>query len=163
MSSASDSMRDFLDDFRETIRVSALRLAAISEDESRATKNPDKWSPKEIIGHLIDSAANNHQRFVRAQFTSELVYPGYEQVAWVKAQNYKDEPWEQLVQLWTLYNLHLAHVIAAIPAPILNQSRSQHNLDRIGWQKVDKEQPATLDYFVRDYVAHLRHHLGQIF
>ena len=163
MSSDPGSIHDFLKGFRETIESSASRLATISEEESRATKDPDKWSPKEIIGHLIDSAANNHQRFVRAQFSDELVYPGYEQVAWVEVQNYKDEPWDQLIQLWTLYNLHLAHVIAAIPEPILERSRALHNLDRIAWETVAKEEPATLDYFVRDYAAHLRHHLGQIF
>src|SRR5262249_14513793 len=74
-----------------------------------------KWSPKQIIGHLVDSAANNHQRFVRAQQGAGLAMPGYEQDHWVGSQRYQDESWADVVALWHLYNRHLAHVIARIP------------------------------------------------
>ena len=162
MSADQNSIEHFLRGFRQTIETAALRLGDIPEDQSHVRKTEDKWSPKEIIGHLIDSASNNHQRFVRAQLGSELVFQGYEQAEWVKKQRYNEEPWNQLIQLWKHYNLHLAHLISVIPEQTLKQTRPQHNLDRIAFETIDKDQSTTLEYFVRDYVAHLRHHLGQI-
>lgn len=154
---------EFLRDFHATVTGASMYLSAISEEESGRSQGPDKWTIKQILGHLIDSAANNHQRFVRAQFTADLVFPGYEQENWVNAQKYNDEPWEVLLQLWHFYNLHLAHVIAAIPEEKLMQARIHHNLDEIALNPVDKNDTTTLDYFVRDYLVHMKHHLDQIF
>jgi hypothetical protein len=155
-------LTQFLNDFESNITNARARLQKISEADSRVSRHPGKWSPKQIVGHLIDSAANNHQRFVRAQFTNDLVFSGYQQEDWVEAQKYNDEPWPQLVDLWALYNLHLLHLITVIPTEKLSQTRSSHNLDQIAWQTVSRSQPTTLDYFVRDYVGHMRHHLQQI-
>ncbi len=73
------SFPQFLGEFRDTIVSAKARLSDMSEIQSRRKNSPDDWSPAEVLGHLIDSAANNHQRFVRAQFTDDLVFPGYEQ------------------------------------------------------------------------------------
>ena len=100
----------FLADFRETIVGATARLRDITPEASRHKTAADDWAPIEILGHLVDSAANNHQRFVRAQFTDDLVFPGYEQERWVSSQKYLDESWPDLVQLWSSYNLHLSHV-----------------------------------------------------
>ena len=156
-------MEAWLEDFRATIERAAAQLLAIPDDHAGLAKSEGKWSAKQIIGHLIDSATNNHQRFVRAQFTDHMVFPGYEQEAWVEVQRYNDEPWTQLVQLWRLYNLHLCHVMATVPETARTRSRGEHSLDRIAWQAVSESEPVTLDYFMRDYVAHLQHHLRQIF
>ncbi|HKR58913.1 MAG TPA: DinB family protein [Pyrinomonadaceae bacterium] len=155
-------MQDFLDDFHQTIENSASRLLKLSAAASQSAPAPGKWSPREVIGHLIDSASNNHQRFVRAQFTDDLEFHGYEQAEWVGTQAYNEESWEHLVQLWKLYNLHLHHLIARIPAPALTKQRHKHNLHQIAWQPVAADQPATLEYFIRDYLGHLKHHLRQI-
>ncbi len=149
-------------ELRGVVAAVTPRLLALSEAESSRPPAPGKWSPKEVIGHLIDSAANNHQRFVRAQFTDDLVFPGYEQGAWVASQRYRDAPWKDLVELWRLYNLHLARVAEAIPASVRQQPRSRHNLHEIAWQAVPPDRPATLEDFMRDYVGHLRHHVAQI-
>jgi hypothetical protein len=155
-------MSDWLEEFHETIEQASIRLSSLPDEKAATPPAPGKWSPKEVIGHLIDSAANNHQRFVRAQFSDDLVFPGYEQEAWVETQRYNDEPWLQLVQLWRHYNLHLCHVMSVIPIEIRNRPRSNHNLDRISWKTVSTEAPVTLEYFMQDYVAHLRNHLNQI-
>jgi hypothetical protein len=155
-------MEDVIEDFRRTVEDAARRMLAISEEESRVPRAEDKWSPKEIVGHLIDSASNNHQRFVRAQFTDHLVFPGYEQESWVRAQGYKDEPWPLLVELWRSFNLHLAHVMERSPEAARSASRERHNLDEIGWIKIGEGEPATLEYLMRDYVGHLKNHLRQI-
>jgi len=156
------NMKDFLDDFRQTIDDSAARLLSLSSTESQTPPALGKWSPREVIGHLIDSASNNHQRFVRAQFTDNLEFHGYEQAEWVSVQGYQDENWEQLVQLWKLYNLHLLHLVSRIPDEQLKKQRHLHNLQQLAWQSIAAEQPATLEYFIRDYLGHLKHHLRQI-
>src|ERR1044072_783640 len=100
------SYKEFLDDFRNTIVSATARLRSIPETQSDRKKSSDDWSAKETIGHLIDSAANNPQRFGRAQFTDDLVFPGYEQDQWVSSQKYGDEWWLDVIQLWSSYNLH---------------------------------------------------------
>lgn len=155
-------MQDLLDDFGNTIKTAADRLAVISEPQSQTPRAAGKWSPKEIIGHLIDSAANNHLRFVLAQFRDDLIFPGYEQEEWVRIQSYQKESWEQLVQLWKHYNLHLLHLMSSVDPTSLKQPRTRHSLNQIAWQPVAESEPVTLEYFMRDYVAHLQHHLSQI-
>src|SRR5581483_3661387 len=152
----------FLTEFRDTIEQAEGQLLEIPEVE---TEKPLKsgWTAKQILGHLIDSAANNHARFVRAQLQEDLVFEGYDQEAWVRVQRYNKEAWAALVDLWTEYNLHLLHVISNVPDAILNEPRAKHSLDKIAWQTVPASQPVTLDYFIRDYLGHMKDHLQQIF
>jgi hypothetical protein len=153
----------FVNDFRQTIVDATPRLRDISPEQSRRKKSADEWAPIEILGHLVDSAANNHQRFVRAQFNDNLVFPEYDQDQWVNGQRYLETSWPELVDFWSLYNLHLAHVLRAISPDALTKTRSKHTLDQIAFKLVDKDEPTTLEYLIRDYVDHLRFHLDQIF
>ena len=157
------SYDQFLADFRDTIVTAKARLSDMSETQSRQKSSLEDWSPAEVLGHLIDSAANNHQRFVRAQFTDDLVFSGYEQNQWVSSQKYSDESWSEVIQLWSAYNLHLLHVASVIPEDVRTKARARHTLDQIAFNPVDKKEGATLEYLIRDYVDHLRHHLDQIF
>jgi len=120
------------------------------------------WSIKEIIGHLIDSAANNHQRFVRAESQGDLVFSGYAQDEWVRIQAYESAPWNELVSLWESYNLHLARVMAAIPARIRDRQHSHHNFHQIGFREFKAHEAVSLDDLMYDYVLHLEHHLAQV-
>jgi len=148
---------------REVIAASEPRLRAISTEASARRPAPGKWSPREIIGHLIDSASNNHQRFVRARWQDDLVFPGYAQDDWVALQRYQDAPWEELLDLWASFNRQIARLMAAVPEDARLRPRPKHNLHEIAWQTVPRDRPATLDYFMTDYVGHLEHHLRQIF
>jgi hypothetical protein len=157
-------MKDALEDFRGTVESTAARLLALGEADARRRRGGEEgWSAKEIVGHLIDSAANNHRRFVLAQLGDDLVFEGYAQEDWVRTQAYADAPWAGLVELWRAYNLHLAHVMASAPEEVLRRPRASHSLDRIAFRTVGASQPATLEYLMRDYIAHLKHHLTQIF
>ena len=138
-------------------------LSRFSEAESEHRPSPERWSKKEVLGHLIDSAANNHQRFVHAQFTDDLMFADYEQDQWVSTQKYRDESWPDVIDLWSSYNLHLLHVVSVIPEDVLTKTRAQHTLDEIAFKDLDKNEPATLEFLIRDYVDHLHHHLNQIF
>jgi hypothetical protein len=148
----------------EQVVVAATpRLCSISEDDASLPRSEGKWSRKEIVGHLIDSASNNHGRFVRAQFSDDLIFPTYDQDAWVRVQNYIRAPWAELVTLWSLYNLHLARVVAAIPPEARSRRRVRHNLHEVAFRTIPASEPATLEYLIQDYVVHLEHHLAQIF
>jgi len=153
----------FLADFRKTVDTSAARLRTLSSAEAAVRPAPGSWSPKEIIGHLIDSASNNHGRFVRAQLQDDLVFAGYEQDDWVAVQRYQQREWTDLVLLWQAFNHHIAHVMETAEPAVLTRPRTKHNLDVLAWQAVSPTQSTTLEYFMRDYVGHLKHHLGQIF
>jgi hypothetical protein len=161
--STPNSLGQFLDDFRNTVVSAKARLKDMPEEQGRQKSSPDAWSPIEVMGHLIDSAANNHQRFVQAQFTDDLVFADYEQDQWVSSQKYRDESWPDVIDLWSSYNLHLLHVVSVIPDDVLTKARAQHTLEEIAFRLPDKNEPATLEYLIRDYVDHLRHHLNQIF
>lgn len=109
------------------------------------------WSRKQILGHLIDSAANNHQRFVRAQIEDELKTPGYAQEAWVATERFENREWIELVQFWLAYNRHLLHLMLHVP------SEKLRSLVRIGG-----DGPVSLEFVMIDYVRHLKQHLEQI-
>ena len=146
----------------DTVERATASLLAVPDIAAARRPAPRKWSSKEIIGHLIDSACNNHQRFVLAQHQDDLIFPGYDQEAWVKAQCYQDEAWSELVTLWRYYNLHIARVMECVSEDSRMRPRVRHNLDEIAWRPVPKNQPVTLDYLMRDYVGHLSHHLRQV-
>ena len=160
--SSANGNTEFLKDFGDTIETASKRLLEISEERSAEPRVEGKWSRKQIIGHLIDSAANNHSRFVRAQFTDELVFPGYEQEAWVDSQQYQNRDWSELVQLWKLYNRHIMHIMKVAPEETRMKLRAKHNLHMIASDKLSPDEPVTLDWFMRDYVDHMKKHLGQI-
>jgi hypothetical protein len=127
------------------------RLRRMKEAEAARPREPGKWSRKQVLGHLIDSASNNHQRFVRAQMSAELVFPGYAQNDWVSTEGFAEEGWDRIVDLWSALNRHLAHVISRIPQARLSTPC------RIG-----DNAPMTLEALVADYIRHLEHHLEQI-
>lgn len=144
-------MPSIVEEFRQTIADGYYRLALIGETESAIKPAPNKWSPKEIIGHLIDSASNNHQRFVRVQFYDDLDLPRYEQERWVLAQGYQQTAWVELLMFWKCYNEHLARVVSLMPEESLTRT-----------VRIGGGEPVTLGFLVEDYVRHLRQHLGQI-
>jgi hypothetical protein len=155
-------MPKYIQELKDTVIDHFQNLTLIAEEQASTRPAPDKWSVKEIIGHLIDSAANNHQRFVRAQFTDTLVFDGYGQDDWVAAQNYQEANWHELLILWRGYNLHIAHVMETMPDEVRTRQRTEHNLHKIASDKVPEDLPTSLDYFMGDYVSHLKHHMTQI-
>src|SRR5207249_3938872 len=107
------------DDLIATVHSAGQWLRSLDAKTVSERPAADRWTIKEAVGHLIDSAGNNHQRFVRGQFVEELVFPEYEQNEWVRCQFYNDVAWGDLLELWQRYNLHLAHVIRHVDAKAL--------------------------------------------
>ena len=149
---------------QDVILKAKPQLLALSEAEVSTKPSPEKWSKKQILGHLVDSAGNNHQRFVRIQQQEQLIFPGYEQAKWVEHQQYQEADWEMLVEFWSLYNLHLGRVISLIPDELFYKvfEPDDHNMHLITMRRVDKGDSSNLAYFVYDYVGHLEHHLKQL-
>ena len=137
-------------------------LREVPEVESRRRPRPGGWSPREIVGHLIDSASNNHGRFVRGALEESLVFAPYEQEAWVALQRYQEQEWGALLARWAAFNEQVAVSIESIPETTLTRPRAGHNFDRIAWKTIAASESTTLEYFIRDYIGHLRHHLAQI-
>jgi hypothetical protein len=137
---------------RQEVDAAVPRLRALSDASAASSLLLGKWSPKQVIGHLIDSASNNHQRFVRVQAETDLRLPGYAQDFWVDTQRYSDRAWPDLIELWSSYNRHLAYVITHIP-------EAKGNVHC----RIADGPPVTLRYVALDYVGHVQHHLRQIF
>jgi hypothetical protein len=143
-------------------QISAQLHAAVDEglrlfggvDETRtAARPPDNgWCAREVLGHLIDSACNNHRRFVLGQSRDIRRFDGYDGDEWVARQHYHQVPWKDLVALWCAYNRHIAHVIACAPAETLTNAAESPEGGR----------DVTVGFLMEDYVTHMRHHFDQI-
>jgi hypothetical protein len=131
-------------------------LKRIADADAALPASPGKWSRKEILGHLADSALNNTQRFMRAQIPAHLTggvlrLPGYEQDAWVRASAYQAREWREVIELWVALNRHIVHIIdnfdaASLPVPCA----------------VGADTPAPIEHLIIDYAGHLVHHHRQI-
>ncbi|XZE56621.1 DinB family protein [Planctomycetaceae bacterium SH139] len=127
------------------------KLHELDATSVRAKPALDRWSISEVVGHLVDSACNNHQRFVRAQHFSELVFPKYEQNEWIAAANYQKANWGSLVELWYHYNRLIATLIRNIQESSLSTPCT-----------ITPYETRTLGYLVTDYLDHMKHHLAKI-
>ena len=132
---------------RSTIEKELPNLLLITGEESPLTGS---WTRKQELGHLIDSAANNHMRFVLASIDGEFRGLGYAQDKWVEAHGYRDMEWRSLVDLWYKFNSLLVHLVERIP------DNKMENRCVVGWDVV------TLRFLVDDYVLHIQHHLDHV-
>jgi len=143
-----DALKSATAEFSALLDLAAAQLPGLTDTAARID---DHWSRKEILGHLIDSAANNHQRFVRGQLDRELITPGYAQREWVEIERFNDREWADLIQLWLTYNRHLLHIMSHAAPESLDSTI------RIG-----DNDPASLEFVMIDYVSHMKHHLKQL-
>lgn len=144
-------MRTISEQISELISHSQPQLLKIPPEIAELKPAPDKWSKKEILGHLIDSASNNHQRFVRAAQNAAQDFPPYNQNQWVEVQKYNDMGWFELIEFFSQYNFHICRILESYPEDALD------NLCNIG-----KENLVTVKFIMVDYLRHLKHHIEQI-
>jgi len=128
-----------------------VKLKKITDKSAGEKTLIGKWSKKEVLGHLIDSAANNHQRFVRMQIDNDLELLQYKQNEWVELQHYNERKWTDLINLWLVYNQHLVHVMKSMDNFKLSNAGHFPEYGR-----------KTLQFLVDDYVDHMEHHLKEI-
>ncbi len=133
--------KEIIDNFYEYLKSIDSEITGLKISE-------DKWSLREIIGHLIDSASNNHQRIVRLQISDLLDFPQYDCEQWIRVQKYNSFDWEFLVTLWYHYNGLILNIINEI---------DDEQLQNI-WVK-DEDNSITLEELIRQYYIHLEKHM----
>nr|MBC9202512.1 DinB family protein [Paenibacillus sp. PL91] len=146
-------MKSIIESLNHWIIELPSKIFALSEFDLSDRTQPNKWSKKEILGHLSDSALNNLHRFVSAQYEIQpYTVIKYAQNQWVELMDYQNLPIDHILNLWLSLNKQIAEVISKIPEDKLK------NLCEIG-----EEQTVTLEWMIKDYIDHLEHHLKQIF
>ena len=142
-------------DSKETLRdlIARLpdRLRALPADKVQHKPAPNTWSAKEELGHLLDSAVNNHQRIVRAQLEEKPAMPGYDGDAWVVLHRYQQREWETLIGLWAALNRQLLTAAEAVPDSAWARTCT-----------IADSAPLTLKFVFDDYVNHMVHHLSHM-
>lgn len=124
-------------------------LKGINEEAFCLKSNPEKWSKKEELGHLIDSAQNNIQRFIRVQYENN-VHILYHPDNWVAMNNYQNTDSKNVIELWYLLNQQIISILQKMP---------EDNYETLMCFDKDASIKHTTMFIVEDYVAHLTHHL----
>lgn len=145
-SNITDGILRYIEDWEQ-------KLVDLPVDTITQKRNRQNRTIKQILGHLIDSAANNHQRMVRLQYNEKLVFTDYQQDndLWIALQDYQNEDWNTIIQLWKFYNLHMIQVIKSIDQSKLTNS----------WQNFE-DVTVTLQQMVEGYLGHIDLHLNEI-
>lgn len=147
---STDNTQASLENLEHILNTIPARLKAYTKEEFSTPPAPGKWSRKQIIGHLIDSATNNHHRFVRAQFDEKPTIL-YDQEKWNQHGFYEQMDGDHLISFWELYNRHLIELIRRIPSDLLQRECL-----------MDDGSTKTIAWLFDDYVRHMEHHLKQI-
>lgn len=137
---------------KNIVEEELLRFAEIYEENWAYKISPEKWSKKEILGHLCDSAFTNIRRFVVTQY-KENENIVYDQNLWVKAQNYQNVPTSDIINLWKFLNFQIVNIVENIP---------DEDLQRTCDMTKTEPQVFTLEFIINDYISHLQHHLKAI-
>lgn len=136
---------------RALINEVPTKLSRLPVPQVELKPSSVKWSPKEELGHLLDSAANNHQRIVRTQLEHEPRMPGYDGNGWVELHKYQQRDWQEMIDLWQALNRQLLTAAEAVPESAWSRTCT-----------IADSLPLTLKFVFEDYVDHMVHHLKHI-
>jgi uncharacterized damage-inducible protein DinB len=146
-------MQDTIKELGQVIEAYAQKITSLPDDEFSAKPDSKKWSKKEVLGHLIDSAHNNLRRFICGQYESAPPKIVYDQDHWVISNNYSSMDSEELILCWRLINRRIIAVLSQMPtsnyAKLCDTGKNETQLHSIEW-------------LAEDYVKHMKHHLNQI-
>lgn len=140
-----------LTSLRDLLQRVPSRLEKLSPDAAESKPTPSAWSPKQELGHLLDSAANNHQRIVRAQLENNPAMPTYDQNGWVAVHAYQRRDWAELIETWRAINRQLLAAVESVPDSAWKRTLT-----------VGPSEPLTLQFVLEDYIVHMCHHLQHI-
>ena len=141
----------FIKEWKELIESSAINFKSINEELASLKRSPDKWSKKQVLGHLCDSAINNYMRIMNLMITNgNCILQAYAQNEWVINGAYQNRKWNSIIYLWTTLNYSFISLVENAP------KESWH---LFGTYKGD---PQSFEFLVTDYVEHMKHHFNQI-
>ena len=159
-------MVNFGKQYGELIMNVALSSAALIEtlgsDFLNSRKASKKWSNKQILGHLVDSAYNNHQRIIRTEEQDSMIYRGYDQDYWVDMNQYEFRSAAEILETFIVVQRHFANVVAGMSNEKLTKKYLEHQLDKTAMQDFPVGAQGSLSYLIWDYIFHLEHHMKQI-
>ncbi|KPL15846.1 hypothetical protein AMJ74_00600 [candidate division WOR_3 bacterium SM1_77] len=135
--------------YEDLVRTFHARLKTIPETRAAEKPRDGSWSLKEIVGHLIDSAANNHQRFVRLQEGDLEGFPSYNNENWIRIQHYRKVAWTELIEFWYVYNRMLLFIVKNVDAGSLKNEWTHEGESR------------TLEWLISDYYRHMKWHIDK--
>jgi hypothetical protein len=146
------AMKKIRTDLDRTVEAFYLKHKGLTDKVASKRPQPDEWTLKEIIGHLVNSCSNNHQRFVGLQFVDEMVFPEYQKyhLEWMNAENFNELKIADLLLLWRQYNVLIGHLIENIPADKLDNYLTMPDGTENSLRKL-----------LKDYVSHMKNHLDQ--
>lgn len=147
------TMEDIVNELTAIVNEFAEKMGRIAENELTEKPLPNKWSKKEVIGHLIDSAQNNLRRFIVGQYETMPPKIVYDQNYWVKANDYQNMSGEEVIKLWRLVNMQIANVLKGM---------NKEGYDKTCDTSKELPQLHTLAWLADDYLKHLKHHLNQV-
>jgi len=136
-----------LQSLRTLLETLPGRLEALSP-EAVEFRPPESWSVKEELGHLLDSAANNHQTIVRAQVEENPAMPGYDGEKWVSLHAYQKRDWHELIGTWGALNRQMLAAAEAVPDAAWSRTCT-----------IEDSAPLTIQFVFEDYIHHMRDHL----
>jgi len=146
-------MKSTVQELDQIVNQFSEKISAISDDEFALKPLPNKWSKKEVLGHLIDSASNNLRRFICGQYETTPSKIVYDQDFWVIANSYQHTKKEDVIQLWVLVNKQICSVLTQMPVS---------NYGKVSDTSKPEIKLHSLQWLAEDYVRHLKHHLNQI-
>jgi hypothetical protein len=146
-------MNETITELLSIVNSYSERFQTFSENEFSAKPNPSKWSKKEVVGHLIDSAQNNLRRFIVGQYESVPPKITYEQDFWVAANGYQNLSKADVIDLWKLTNYSIANVWKNMDPKNYSKKADTGKTD---------QQLHTLEWLAVDYNKHMKHHINQI-
>jgi hypothetical protein len=146
-------MKSVAAELKSVVEEYAKKFSKLSDQEFSAKPLPNKWSRKEVIGHLIDSAQNNLRRFIVGQYESTPPKITYEQDFWVNANGYQQMSVTDVIALWKLINERIVAVLTNMPEKNYNRNADTGKM---------AVQLHTLEFLAEDYVKHLKHHINQV-
>lgn len=143
-------MYDISARIREEVDALKTEMLKLSPEEAGRKPAPNKWSKKEILGHLADSTYNNLQRVVRSKFNKAHAFPPWDQEEWMSVQQYDQAEWREVIDLFTLNNYQFCRAINNLPKEAFN---AECNMG---------QGPVTLDAVLAEYIRHMKHHAAQL-
>lgn len=149
----TENFEHVTNEIRKVIDTEESLLTNLPETTIALKRNKQNRTIKQILGHLIDSATNNHQRMVRLQYNEQLSFPDYRQDndLWIALQDYNNADWKNLIQLWKFYNLHIIQIIKAVDHTKLNNYWTDFEGTKV-----------TLKDMIEGYAEHLNLHISEI-